>query len=129
MSEEGKLILVVEDEEAVRELACDILEMYGFRFLAAGGGDEALAQLAEHGDSIDLVLTDMLMPGLSGRQLAGRIREDHPAMRILFMTGLAGDPAAEDEAVGPGEWVLEKPFSPDQLAEKVQEVIDAPLPG
>ena len=112
-------ILVVEDQEAVRRLTRRILEKRGYHVLDAGEPEAALRMALEGG--IDLVLTDVVMPGMSGLELAARIHSRVPGMRVMFMSGFTGHSALDETA---GAAFIRKPFTPEGLALKVQEVLD-----
>jgi two-component system cell cycle sensor histidine kinase/response regulator CckA len=114
-------ILLVEDEEKVRDLAREALELYGYRVLAAAGPDEALA-LGDH-VPFDLLLTDIVMPQMRGGELARRLEERRPGLKTLFMSGyLGGEALLGKEGSTP---FLHKPFSLDDLAHSVRELLDA----
>ena len=118
-------ILLVEDEEAVRKMARRILEEKGYRVAAAADAGEAIAYMDRDGGAVGLVLTDVIMPGMSGRELADRIRETHPGLPIVFMSGYTEDGAIEKGAQSPGTAFLAKPFSPEALVQSVRETLDA----
>ncbi len=80
-------ILLVDDESDVRDLARDILTAKGYRVLEAGGGEEAVRVVQSHGEPIDLLLTDVVMPGMSGPELAAQLRGQRPEMMVLYMSG------------------------------------------
>jgi len=116
-------ILVVEDEEEVRALARDVLEMNGFRVLEALDPAHATRLAQTHPGTIDLLITDVVMPGASGPELARRLRTHRPGLRVLCMSGY---PENHDQRVG-GEagwnaW-LQKPFTPDVLMRKVRDCL------
>ena len=120
-------VLVVEDEAVVRGLAVRILKRQGYTVLEATQADEALALCRSHGAEIDLLLTDVVMPGgLNGRQLAEQARKMSADMRILLMSGYTTD-ALVHYGVEKGIPFLQKPFSLQQLAGKVREVLDTPV--
>ena len=116
-------VLVVEDEDSVCELVRVALTRAGFRILVAHDGTEALMVSASEPGRIDLLLTDVVMPGLNGRELARRFRATRPDARVLFMSGYAADViAAEGELLGDAD-LLVKPFSPDELVERVRTAL------
>lgn len=118
-------ILLVEDEDAVRSLARRVLQRKGYRVLEARNGVEALQTCEEHGGVIDLILTDVVMPSMSGTELVQRLRSITD-LRPLFMSGYTEDEVFR-RGIGTDEVpFLEKPFTPDSLARKVREVLDAP---
>ncbi len=106
-------ILVVEDEDAVRTIVDRVLRRGGYTVLSAANGQEALRIVDEQSANIDLVLTDMIMPGLSGRHLAERVLESHPSMRILFMSGHIEDGDSRSIVEQFGNRFIQKPFTPD----------------
>lgn len=126
-------ILLVDDEDDLRELAQEILEGQGYRVLAARDGADAVAVAERHAGQIDLLLTDVVMPRMTGRQVAERLAPGRPAMRVLFMTGYTDDPALRRSLAEATTALLSKPFTPDRLLRRVREVLDAPetprLPG
>ena len=118
-------ILLAEDEAGVRRVAGDTLRSRGYRVLEAADGQEALRIAAGQAGRIQLLLTDMIMPLMSGRELAQRLTESDPAMRVIFMSGYTHDVIAYHGNAGPEGEFLEKPFAPDALARKVRGVLDA----
>jgi PAS domain S-box-containing protein len=119
----GETILLVEDEAVVRDLLCDALVTEGYRVLAAGHPDEALRLAAASPEGIHLLVTDIALPGMSGRELRRRLDRSVPGVPALFISGYAGDdPSGRIE--GEDVHLLEKPFPPHRLAEKVRELLD-----
>ncbi|NIP82357.1 MAG: response regulator, partial [Gemmatimonadetes bacterium] len=114
-------ILVVEDEDAVRSLASRILGRHGYTVLEATDGAAALEVAA--GNGIDLLLTDVVMPGASGCELAARLREDRPDLPVLYMSGYPADEVGR-LGVGTDGAFIQKPFTPERLARKVRDVLD-----
>jgi PAS domain S-box-containing protein len=121
----SETVLVVEDEEIVRALVREMLESLGYGVLQARDGEEALAVLARPEVTIDLVITDLVMPRMSGRELARRVTELAPETAVLLVSGYAGDTATADGPLEPGTAFLEKPFTAPELAEKVRRLLDA----
>ncbi len=119
-------ILLVEDERAIRALALSVLEKHGYRVLEAGSGKDALERVRGEARPIHLLLTDLGMPEMSGTELASRLRELHPDIRVLFMSGYTDDGVVRNGQLGRGRAFLQKPFTPSALARKVREVLDAP---
>ena len=116
-------ILVVEDEEEVRALARDVLEMNGYRVLEALDVADATRLAQTHPGAIDLLITDVMMPGASGPELARRLRAHRPGLRVLCMSGY---PESEDQRIeGEAGWTawLQKPFTPDILMRKVRDCL------
>jgi signal transduction histidine kinase/CheY-like chemotaxis protein len=119
-------VLLAEDEEAVRRLAAMALERSGYRVIAAPDGQAALDMGAAHDGRIDLLLTDVIMPGLNGRELANRFATIHPETRVLFMSGYAGEALSAQGVLDSSVAFLAKPFVPAELARKVREILDEP---
>ena len=122
----AETILVVEDEEALRELACLTLREYGYTVLEASQGDEALQLFAERQAPVDLLVTDVVMPGLSGPELAEQLTSRQPQMKVLYTSGYMSHAIVRDGVLKAGTPFLPKPFNPDDLARKVREVLDTP---
>ena len=120
-------ILLVEDEEAVRELARTVLAAQGYKILEAESAERA-EQVADRAKGkIDLLLTDVMMPGTSGRELARKMTARMPKLRVLFMSGYTDNVIAQGGVLEAGVSFLQKPFSPRGLAAKVREVLDQPV--
>jgi len=119
----SETVLVVEDVRAVRGVAREMLERSGYRVLEAENGDAALRLAARHPGPIDLLLTDVVMPGLSGRQLAAQLTELRPRLRVLYMSGYTDDAVVNHGMLEPGIQYLQKPFTREGLARKVHEVL------
>jgi CheY-like chemotaxis protein len=117
-------ILVVEDEEAVRRLVSAVLESSGYKLLIARQGDEAFSLADGHKGPIKLLLTDMVMPGISGPELAGRLTAGRPEMKVLYMSGYTDDTVVRHHLLDPDTPFLQKPFKTESLARKVREVLD-----
>jgi len=117
-------ILIVEDFEEVRELAVEVLERQGYKLLKAGNGNETLQICKGYKDQIHLMVTDVVMPGMSGRELADRIKSFHPGMKILYTSGYADDTVVRYGVPMEGVNYLQKPFTMEGLARKVREVLD-----
>lgn len=119
----SETILVVDDEPMVRRLIRRILETSSYTVLEAQQGDEAIRLLEQHPAPIHLLLTDMVMPGINGQELANRGLALHPSLKVLFMTGYLGEAVSrhENETVVPA--ILLKPFKPDDLTRKVREIL------
>ncbi len=117
-------ILVVEDDERVRLLTVRLLSRLGYRAIAVSSGEEALAWLDAHPEPIDLLLTDVIMPGMNGKVLADRVREARAGTRVLFTSGYTANVIVHHGVLKPGVEFLAKPFSGSSLAQKVREVLD-----
>jgi CheY-like chemotaxis protein len=124
MSKGGETVLVVEDEPAIRSLACEMLEAQGYRALRAGSGEEALGLAVRHPGPIDLLVSDVVMPGLAGPALAERFRLVRPAIRVLFISGYEGDDLVRRGVSGEAVLFLPKPFTADELGRRVREALD-----
>jgi DNA-binding NtrC family response regulator len=118
-------VLVVEDQEEVRSLVVEILTMQGYNVLKASGGEEALRICRTARKPIDLLLTDMVMPGMGGRELAERMMRTSPGLKVILMSGYTEDGVVQWGTVIQGMEFLQKPFSVDTLARKVRKVLDA----
>ena len=117
-------ILIVEDEEIVRKLAVRVLKRQGYKVLEAPDGGKAFMLCEEFKDPIHLILTDVVMPGMSGRKLVDRLKEIHPEMKVLYMSGYTDNAILHHGILEPGINFIQKPFTVDGLARKVREVLD-----
>jgi two-component system, cell cycle sensor histidine kinase and response regulator CckA len=117
-------VLLVEDDEQVRVLAKTVLERHGFRVIAAAGCEEALRVVATFKEPIQLLLTDVVMPRMSGRQLAEKLTLQRPRMKVLFMSGYTDDTVIHHGVLQAGMQFLQKPLTPEGLTRKVREVLD-----
>ncbi|MBI3825659.1 MAG: response regulator [Candidatus Rokubacteria bacterium] len=121
----SETVLIVEDEKPVRELIRDILRLHGYTVLAAREGNEALTIATRHGGAIDIVITDVIMPGLSSRDLVARLAAMRPGIRTLYISGYTDELIGQHELRSVGSDFLQKPFTVDALARKIREVLDA----
>jgi two-component system cell cycle sensor histidine kinase/response regulator CckA len=121
-------VLLVEDEPEVRSLVQRILKTQGYTVVTAANPDEALAVAREFKGAIQLMVTDVVMPGMSGLQLAERLTPTRPDMKVLFVSGYTNDAIGHQGVLDPGTAFLQKPFTPNALARKVREVLEAPPP-
>jgi two-component system, cell cycle sensor histidine kinase and response regulator CckA len=124
----SETILLVEDEVQVRAVARGILERQGYAVIEAQSGAEAILACKQHGGAIDLLLSDVVMPKMSGPELARQLGAERPLMKILCMSGYTDDAVVRHGALGAGIAFIQKPFTPDTLARKVREVLDARWP-
>jgi two-component system cell cycle sensor histidine kinase/response regulator CckA len=118
----GYTILVVDDEEAVRHLACRMLTFTGYQALEASHSREAIATLEQHAGAINLVLTDIKMPGMNGRELGRHVEQRWPGKPILYMSGFASE-VFQGGLLEPDAPFLSKPFNQDDLAYKVRALL------
>jgi len=121
----GQKVLVVEDEGIIRSNVRECLQQLGYQVLEADNGENALQLCARHRGEIDLVLTDLVMPGISGHELAGELAERHPEIKMLFMSGYTEDSAARRDILLKGSAFLQKPFSVGDLSNAVQQALAA----
>ena len=119
-----KTILVVEDAESFRLLVRELLEEAGFAVIDAAGPDAALA-LLESAPAIDLVLTDIVMPKVSGPEFVKRLATIQPRARVVFMSGYSDNPMGGVTALGPGAHFVQKPFTMDELMAAIRQALDA----
>ena len=119
----GETILFVEDEIAVRELACVALRKRGYHVLNAANGPEAIEVWNQSLELIDLLVTDVVLPGVGGRQLAELLRERHAEMKVLYLSGYTGEAVVRNGILEEQAPFLQKPFTPAALAHKVREVL------
>ena len=122
----SEMILLVEDDRAVRVLARSTLQAHGYTVLEAHHGKHALQVYEQHAGPIHLLVTDVVMPEMSGRELADRLKPSRPNMKVLFMSGYTDKAIVHHGELDPGAAFLQKPFTPDALARKVREVLDTP---
>ena len=120
-------ILLVEDEDDVREMAMEALELGGYRVISAANGEEALEVCSDASGEFQLLLTDVIMPGMSGGELAAQITHDHPEIQVLYMSGYNDDAIVKHGVSRSQADFLQKPFTLDSLSRKVREILDRPL--
>jgi two-component system cell cycle sensor histidine kinase/response regulator CckA len=118
-------ILIAEDESDLRELTCIFLQSYGYKVLTAASAEEAIQLAATYAEPIHLLLTDVIMPGMSGRQLAEKVLAKRPQTRIVYVTGYTDDMVVQHKVLEPGVNLLQKPFTKLELAGKVRSTLDA----
>lgn len=121
---EAKTILVVDDVDGVRDLIGEVLEMHGYEVLQATDGMRALELSRRHCGPIHLLLTDVVMPQMGGRELADRLLKERPEMRIVFMSGYSDEAIARHGVLQPGSAFLKKPFTSVSLARCVRTELD-----
>lgn len=120
----GETVVVVEDNPDVGEMVVAILEKYGYRVTMTSNGHECLEWMARHLDETDLVITDMVMPDINGKELAQRLRADRPDIRVLFMSGYSDVMISQEGGLEEGVDFIQKPFSVQKFAGKVREILD-----
>ena len=126
----SETILLVEDDETVRQTAQEMLEMSGYRVIETSDTADSRRLAAQHRGPIHLLLTDVIMPGMSGPALAAQVASLRPGIRVLYMSGYTGDALGQRGMVEPDMAFLQKPFTPEALARKVRETLDdAPAAG
>ncbi len=116
-------ILLVEDSGVVREVIVRMLDAGGFSVIPASGGEEALSISRRGGVSFDLLLTDIVMPEMSGVELADRMERERPGTRILFMTGYAEEAVVNEGILGKQRECIGKPFSQEQITRRVRKIL------
>lgn len=121
----SETLLVVEDHPNVRAFLIQTLSAFGYHVLEAANGDEALAVSHRYPKNIDLVITDVVMPGMNGKEVAQAIQAERPGTPVLFVSGYSEEIIARQGMLEPGVWYLPKPFGPDALGRKVREILKA----
>jgi CheY-like chemotaxis protein len=122
-SENFETVLVVEDEEIVRELVCDVLAEQGYNVICAADGIEALKVAADFDGTIHLLVTDVIMPHMNGHELAGKLSGIRPEMKVLYVSGYSDNDIGDHGELDPRFELLQKPFTPQTLARKIHDVI------
>jgi two-component system, cell cycle sensor histidine kinase and response regulator CckA len=119
-------VLLAEDEDAVREVTAQLLEAFGYKVLKASSGEAALRLAESQHGKIHLLMTDVVMPGMGGRELADLLRAREPQLKVLFQSGYTDDAVVRYGVVHAEVAFLQKPFTPQALAEKVRQALDQP---
>jgi CheY-like chemotaxis protein len=125
----GETVLLAEDDKRVRSICRSILASHGYTVLAASSGEEALALAGRHDGLIHLLVTDIVMPGLSGREAANRLLAARPGTRVLYISGYTGDDLGVADTSAAGRGFLAKPFTREAFLVKVRALLDAQAPA
>jgi CheY-like chemotaxis protein len=120
----SETILLVEDDAQVRRLAREVFARQGYRVLEADCGSKALEIVAGSGEPIDLLVTDIVMPRISGQQLAAQLTERQPSLKVLFMSGYSDEAIKHHGILAPGTGLLTKPFTPESLIAQARGLLD-----
>jgi two-component system cell cycle sensor histidine kinase/response regulator CckA len=120
----SETVLLVEDEDLVRQLTREILTRHGYRVLEAADGVAALEVVQQYGGAIDLMVTDVVMPRMSGNELVEHVRPLRPGMRVLYVTGYSEEAIARQGQLTEGIELLPKPFTPGVLTAKIRQILD-----
>ncbi len=120
----GETILVVEDDQDVREYVVELVRTLNYRVLSAADADGALAILDKRAEPVDFLLTDVVLPGINGRQLAEQVQARFPGMKILFMTGYSRNAIIHHGRLDPGVEMIQKPFTKDAIALRIRDLLD-----
>jgi CheY-like chemotaxis protein len=121
-----RTILLVEDEGSVRQVTRCVLESAGYLVLEANGPEQAISIFLRFEGAINLLLTDVVMPNMSGSELAAHLKETHPGFITMFMSGYAKGPGLSQQSFGPPDYYLQKPFSTSALLSRVAEALSLP---
>ena len=117
--------MIVDDDESIRKLISDTLKPLGYS-VSDGGSAEAILELLAHTDkTFDLLLTDMIMPGVSGKELAEKVKKKYPQIKVIFMSGYTSDMIANQGELKSVKVFIQKPLSPLNLANRIREVLDS----
>jgi two-component system cell cycle sensor histidine kinase/response regulator CckA len=119
-------VLVVEDEPGLRKLLVRTLSRHGYQVLEAGTGKEGLAVVAQAGDTLRLVVSDVVMPTMNGPEMARRLQETRPDLKVLYMSGYAGEAMTRGGVLDEHATLLGKPFTAHELLQKVREMLNEP---
>ena len=125
-SQDGsETILIVEDDAEVRRLLCQVLRARGYRVLESTKGDEAIAAVESHPGPVELIVADVVLPGMSGPEVVRHVAQRKPGIRALYISGYTDEAVQRHGILDSGVTFLSKPFLPDALATKVRELLDA----
>jgi len=120
----SETVLIVEDDDGLRKFAQEVLLRHGYRVLDAENGEDALSISQAHEGPIHLMITDVVMPRMGGRETAERLQPLYPQMKVIYMSGYTDNAIVHHGVLAPGLNFLEKPFTPESLARKVREMLD-----
>ena len=120
----SETILIVEDDDGLRKFAQKVLQQHGYKVLDAENGEDALRVSEEHDGQIDLMITDVVMPKMGGKEAADRLQPLYPQMKVIYMSGYTDNAIVEHGVLAPGLSFLQKPFTPESMARKVREILD-----
>jgi len=120
----SETILLVEDDENVKKMTKKTLERLGYTVIIAKGGEDGLAEFNKQKESISILITDVVMPNMSGKELADKITKIRPDIKVLFISGYTDNAIVHHGILEPGTYFMQKPFTPDQLAKKVRMIFD-----
>lgn len=121
----NETLLVVDDDRSILDLIIDTLQPLGYTLIDATCAEEVLEFIERSDAQFDLLLTDMVMPGMNGRELARSVKEKYPGTKVIFMSGYTSDMIANQGALQAGEIFIQKPLSPMNLAGKIRRVLDS----
>ncbi|MBW2466686.1 MAG: response regulator, partial [Deltaproteobacteria bacterium] len=121
----NETLIVVDDDRSILDLIIDTMQPLGYTIIDATCAEEVLEFIERSGSGFDLLLTDMIMPGMNGRELAEKIKERHPATKVVFMSGYTSDMVAKEGILQDGEVFIQKPLSPIYLADRIRRVLDS----
>ncbi len=124
LSRGTETILVVEDNDLVRDLACEMLQLAGYNVLSADGGENALQVFKQHEGQVDLLLTDVIMPGMNGKEIALRLCTKKPELKVLYMSGYTGNIIGQHGLLKEEVHLIQKPLSLNALSDKIRQVLD-----
>jgi len=119
----NETVLLVEDEESVRQLVRDTLELKGYKVIEAENGEAGLRMAASHEGTIDLLISDVVMPGMGGRQMAAELAKGRPQMKVLYLSGYTEDAILSEGTIERGTAFLQKPFTLQNLSRKVRDIL------
>ena len=120
----SETILIVEDDDGLRKFTQNALQMHGYKVLDAENGEDALRVSQAHEGPIDLMITDVVMPKMGGKEAADRLQPLYPQMKVIYMSGYTDNAIVKHGVLAPGLNFLQKPFTPESLARKVREMLD-----